>query len=223
MQKEKKSLLIGTVLILLGILSLLNNFGLIFIRDEAIVSLLFLSLGTFLFTRFAREQRVGYLILASISTFIGLVILWDSILGFDSQFIGVIFLWGVSALFAYGFFRNNENWGFVIPAGIFFTLGCVVLFEMTPFIHSDVLGSVFFLGLGLTFGFLYLIKNEKNGLDWAEAPAICLIAFSGFLLVVSSNSFLATIFFPITLILLGAYLILVASKDKRVAKHVKKA
>ena len=85
--------------------------------------------------------------------------------------------------------------------------------------HEDVLGSIFFLGLGSTFGFLYVIRNEKNKLDWAKVPALCLVAFSGFLFLVTSVSLITDMFFPIVLILLGGYLVYKATKQKSFVKQ----
>lgn len=219
LEKEKNSLIVGGLLILIGIIFLLNNLRYIYIEDEALVSFLFLGAGAYFFLRYRREDTIGLLILASTLAFVGLVILLESIPGFDSQYIGTLFLWGMSALFAYGFFRNNESWWWLIPAGVFFTLGSMVILERMPFIEDESLGSVFFLGIGLTFGFLYLIRNEQNGLHWAKYPALVLIIFSGFIYAVSSDSWVAELFLPIALILVGGFLVFHSTKTRSSIKN----
>lgn len=212
MNKLNTHLIIGGTLIVIGLLSLLNNLDIIFIDGQVAASLFFLSVGLVLFYQFFQKKSTGYLIAAAIFTFIGLVTYLETIPGFDDNYFGVMFLWGIAALFAFGFLRNHEKWGFVIPAGIFLTLGCIVWFDMLRFIDDDILGSVFFLGLGLTFGFLYLIRNEKNKLDWAKVPALGLIAFAVFIYLVTSDSFVVDLLFPLALILIGGYLVYSASK-----------
>lgn len=218
MEKAKSNLVFGSLLVLIGLAYLLNNLDIIFIESEVAVSTIFLAIGAYLLFKFSKTKAMGFLIMGAIFTFIGLVIWLESIPGFDDQFIGVIVLWTAAALFSYGFLKNHENWGFLIPAGILFTIGSMVWLEMVLY-NEDVLGSVFFLGLGSTFGFLYLIRNEKNRLDWAKVPALCLVAFSGFLFLVTSDSLITDMFFPVVLILLGGYLVYNATKQKSFVKQ----
>lgn len=218
MEKAKSNLVFGSLLVLIGLAYLLNNLDIIFIESEVAVSTIFLGIGAYLLFKFSKTKAMGFLIMGAIFTFIGLVIWLESIPGFDDQFIGVIVLWTAAALFSYRFLKNHENWGFLIPAGVLFTIGSMVWLEMVLY-NEDVLGSVFFLGLGSTFGFLYLIRNEKNRLDWAKVPALCLVAFSGFLFLVTSDSLITDMFFPVVLILLGGYLVYNATKQKSFVKQ----
>jgi len=218
LEKGKINLVVGGLLVLIGLAYLLNNLDIIFIENEVTVSMTFLAIGAYLLFKFSKTKAMGFLIMGAISTFIGLVIWLESIPGFDDQFIGVIVLWTAAALFSYGFLKNSENWGFLIPAGVLFTTGSMVWLDMILF-NDDVLGSIFFLGIGSTFGFLYLIRNEKNKLNWAKVPALCLDAFSGFLFFVTSDYLITEIFFPIVLILSGGYLVYNATKQKSFVKQ----
>jgi len=218
LEKAKSNLVYGGLLVLVGVAYLLNNLDIIFIENEVVVSMVFVAIGAYLFFTFAKTKAMGFLITGSIFTFIGLVIWLESIPGFDDQFIGVIVLWTAAALFGYGFLKNSENWGFLIPAGVLFTIGSMVWLDMILY-NDDVLGSVFFLGLGSTFGFLYLIRSQKNKLDWAKVPALCLIAFSGFLFLITSDSLITDMFLPIVLTLSGGYLVYNATKQKSFVKQ----
>lgn len=219
MEKEKNSLILGGLLILMGVFFLLSNLRYIYIEDEVLLSFIFLGSGAYVFLKYRRVNTIGLLVLSSILFFIGLITLLASIPGFDSEYIGTLFLWGVGALFAYGFFKNNENWWWLIPAGVLFTLGSIVILESVPFIEDESLGSFFFLGIGLTFGFLYFIRNEKNGLHWAKFPAVTLILFSGFIYAVSSDSWAAELFLPIALISIGGFLVLHSIKTRSNIKN----
>jgi len=218
LEKAKSNLVYGGLLVLVGVAYLLNNLDIIFIENEVVVSMVFVAIGAYLFFTFAKTKAMGFLITGAIFTFIGMVIWLESIPGFDDQFIGVIVLWTAAALFGYGFLKNSENWGFLIPAGVLFTIGSMVWLDMILY-NDDVLGSVFFLGLGSTFGFLYLIRSQKNKLDWAKVPALCLIAFSGFLFLITSDSLITDMFLPIVLILSGGYLVYNATKQKSFVKQ----
>ena len=68
-------------------------------------------------------------------------------------------------------------------------------------------GFWFFFGMGLVFGSLYLIRDEKNRLQWAKVPFIVLTAFSVFILLVSYYALLGKVVFPVVLLLLGVYMI----------------
>ena len=218
MQYKKNSLYIGGGLILFGFFNLLSNMDVIYFEAEYVVSLVFLGIGAFLFMRFRQDQQMIVLIFAAISTFIGLAILLSTNRLIDDNWTGVLFLWGTSLLFSYGYLRNTKNWGFVIPAGVLFTIGLMVLVEMLPRHYDDLLGGLFFLGIGLTFGFLYVIRSETNKLDWAKFPAIILILFSGFLFLVTSDSHLANLILPLGLISLGSYLIYNSMQNKSVKR-----
>lgn len=86
--------------------------------------------------------------------------------------------WGVGAIFAALFLRAPSRWWAVIPAGSFFTLGVVELIGRASWGGPSAQGFVFCLGLAATFGFLFLIRNEINKLQWAKVPAIALAVIS---------------------------------------------
>ncbi len=223
MNKQKNSLLVGGFLIALGTLFLLDNLDVIYLRDKILVAVIFLGSGGYLFFRHLQNRQMGTLILAAIAMFVGLTILIDETRLVNDDMIGTLFLWGVGALFAYGYFRNRQKWGLLLTAGILFTLGLIVLIEAVRFFDDDLAGGTFFLGLGLSFGLLYLIRNEKNKLDWAKVPAIILIIFAGFVYVNTSDFFLANLVLPLTLILLGGYLVYSSIQSRSINKKLESA
>ncbi len=207
MDKNKSSLFLGIILILSGLIYLFDNLGIFYFNDDVFISLLFLGGGAFLFFRFHQNRRFPLLIFASLVTFIGIAILLDSFRAVDDALIGIVLFWGMSAIFAYGFGKNTEKWGLLIPSGILFSLGLIVVFNDVFYYSDDFCAGVFFLGIGLTFTFLYLIKNERNNLNWAKVPAAILIFISGIIFLNTSDSVFANMLLPMALIICGGYMI----------------
>jgi len=153
LEKAKSNLVFGSLLVLIGLAYLLNNLDIIFIESEVAVSTIFLAIGAYLLFKFSKTKAMGFLIMGAIFTFIGLVIWLESIPGFDDQFIGVIVLWTAAALFSYGFLKNHENWGFLIPAGVLFTIGSMVWLEMVLYNEKTYWEVSFFSALDRHSGF----------------------------------------------------------------------
>jgi hypothetical protein len=119
------------------------------------------------------------LIPASIIGVVGTIPLLASIIGGDVMGALVMFLF--AAPFFYAYFRWKDNWWALIPAGIFTTIGLIVVLSMfvpdnMP-IFEDLLTGILFLGFGLTFGLLWLLRKTQPT-DWAKYPAIGLLATS---------------------------------------------
>lgn len=217
MDNQKNSLIVGGFLIFLGILLLLNNLDLIYLRGEMLVSVSFLALGGILLLGYLQTQRVSTLIISAIFLFIGMAILIDATGIIDNSLIGTLLFWELAALFTVGYLRNSEKWGLIIPAGILFTLGLIVLMHNQSYVNDDLAGGTFFLGLGLTFGLLYLLHRE-NKLEWARVAALILILFSGFIYFTTTDSLLANLMLPATFIALGGYLVLKSLQNKPINK-----
>ncbi len=216
MDHRKNSLAAGGFLIFLGTLLLLNNFDFIFLRDEMSVAVSFLAVSGLCLLRYLQTQRMSTLIFSAIFLFIGVAILIDATGIVDSSLIGTLLFWELAALFTVGYLRNSEKWGLIIPAGILFTLGLIVLMHNQSYVNDDLAGGTFFLGLGLTSGLLYLLHR----LEWARVAAIILILFSGFIYFTTTDSLLANLLLPVTFIALGSYLVLKSVQNKPINKTV---
>ncbi len=104
----------------------------------------------------------------------------------------------ILALPFYGvYFWSKKNWWAFIPAGVFTSIALCLLIERI--FHVPFPTGIFFIGLGLTFGILWLIR-EKDTTEWAKFPAggLLLIALMIFL-TESRNSLVG----PITLVVAG--------------------
>jgi hypothetical protein len=71
-------------------------------------------------------------------------------------------------------------------------------------------GGLFFLGLGATFGLVYLLPTPEGRMKWALIPAAVLLIF-GAVLAASEAAVLGFVG-PAVLVLAGIYLVIRASR-----------
>ncbi len=88
------------------------------------------------------------------------------------------------------YFRWKEAWWAFIPAGIFASIGIVVVFSLFVPPNQDlwngILTGILFLGMGLTFGMLWL-RRLSLPTDWAKYPALALLVASLLAFVLGKN------------------------------------
>ncbi len=120
-------------------------------------------------------------------------------------FTGPFFLFALASGFLLIYLVTPRNWWALIPGGVLTTLATVAGVEELG-LHGMASGSVFFLGLGLTFLALVLLPhpNQKD-LRWAWIPAGILLLL-GFLIGTPFMVIPGTLW-PLALIVAGAYLI----------------
>ncbi len=128
--------------------------------------------------------------------------------------LGAVVMFLFSAPFFYVYFRFKEHWWAMIPAGVFASIGVVVVLGMLvpdnqPFFEG-ILTGVLLIGIGLTFGWLWL-KREAHQTAWARYPAIVLLAAGVLAFFFGSNS---NLFWAVALMLAGLTLV-VATFIKR--------
>ena len=73
-------------------------------------------------------------------------------------------------------------------------------------LDGEVAGAVLFLGLGLTFAALSLVRTPAGGLRWALIPAGVMLLLGLAVLVATGNE-LFRYLWPVALILVGLYLL----------------
>ncbi len=159
----------------------------------------------FLVVYFTNRSRQWALIPAIATAFFGTLILLDSIVGGDWVGLSIMLLF--SAIFFFVYFRWQENWWALIPAGFFASISVVVLLSIifpqpSPFLEG-VFNGVLLLGLGLTFGALWLLRGSQPT-DWARYPAIGLLAAGVLAFFFGGNS---DIFWAVSLLLGGILLV----------------
>ncbi len=157
------------VMFILGTITLLSDHV-----DGNLIGALFLYAVAlpFLVVYLRDRTRRWALIPAVAIALVGTIPLLSSIAGGD--WMGALSCCSSRPPFSLSIFRWQENWWALIPAGVFASIGLVVILGMavpqTPFIEG-ILNGVLLLGLGLTFGALWLLRGSRPT-AWARYPAI---------------------------------------------------
>ena len=202
----------GGLLILAGVLFLLDNLGLLTIGD--LIWAILLGLGGIAFLTVFITYRQNWWALIPGCTLVGV-----SITLFLDYFLpqvgsvasGLIILGSIGLAFLIIYLLNWENWWALIPAGVLFTLAVVaVLDEVYPQMDT---GSVFFVGLGLTFVALAILPNPIGQMRWAFIPAVILIVIG---IVIAAVQFpVLSVVFALALIVVGVFFLLRAFRWRR--------
>jgi hypothetical protein len=161
-------------LVLAGIFLLLKNLGVFRQWGDAAWGALFVAGGLgFLIWYISDLQRwwrsiAGFTLLTS-----GIVILlqWRQVdLG---DWNTALLLLGVALGFWAVLAAHSEMWWAAIPAGVLTVLG--LLTGLQARLTEAVMLAGFFLGLGLVFGLLYLMRAAQRDTRWAAIPAAALL------------------------------------------------
>jgi hypothetical protein len=129
-----------------------------------------------------------------------------------AAYYGAIFLFAIGLPFFVVYFRTEDNWWAIIPAGSLTVLAVIVAAGISGLINGDTQGgyvTAFLMG-GLTVTFL--IVWLRNAQTWAKGVTIVLAALT------VASLFLAAyteIFWPVALILSGAYLLFTTMKPRK--------
>lgn len=179
-----------------GLFLLAGNLGLLGWVGDWLWALLFLAGGAgFLYYYRTAPQHWWALIPGFALAAIGTAIL----LGDRG---GPLFLALLGVGFALVYLTGIQRWWAVIPAGVLVTLGGVAWVDENLALRDS--GWVFFLGLALTFGVLYLLPEGNGKQHWALYPALVLAAFS--LLLLMSGA-VTEIVVPLLLVAVGVFLL----------------
>ena len=129
----------------------------------------------FLVVYLADRTRRWAIIPAVVVGLVGTIPLLASVVGGDWMGAAIMLLFSLSFFFVY--FRWHEHWWALIPAGVFASVGLVVILGMLlpdqP-LYQGLLNGFLLLGLGLTFGALWLLRKTLPT-AWARYPAIGLL------------------------------------------------
>ncbi len=183
---------IGALLVILGGLALLAQFGLFGGLDDFVFALLFAAGGAWLIRRY-RTQGSAW------SLPVGFALLGLAAAAITPDAIG-----GMSflALLGVGFvalqWDDRTRWWALIPGGILITLGVVAgIDETVPRFDP---GPVLFLGLAVTFYALTRLRETPQ--RWAIYPALGALAVG-----ILSLSFTGGWLFPLLLVAAGVWLL----------------
>jgi hypothetical protein len=192
--------LLGAGLILLGGLMLLEKFGLPFHASGVFWGLILLVGAGYFLQMFARNPRGLWWAVIPGMTLAGMGI--DAILpDLFSGWGGFVFLGAISAAFWVIYFTDRSRWWGIIPGGVLATLAIVSVLDEYD-LGDSTTGSIFFVGLGLTFLLVALLPNPYGKMQWAYIPAAVLVVM-GALVGSASTAGLAGYIWPAMLIIIG--------------------
>jgi hypothetical protein len=204
MKRTDTGTIVGIALAGAGVLFLLLNLGLLAPVAPAIWVLLFALGGGAFLTVFWRDRAAWWalipgFVLLSIGALIGLS---EFAPAFDDTWGGSLVLGGIGLSFWAVYLTSRARWWAIIPGGVLLTLAALA--GMSTRLAGQDLGWVFFLGLALTFGLVYLLPGAERRNTWAIYPAAGLLAMA--LLTMASMGPVINLIWPLALIVAGLYL-----------------
>jgi hypothetical protein len=197
MNRNNVRFFIGGALVLLGVLMLLERFGIFQAAVEIFWGVIFLAAGAYFLYRFVLNMSAEWWALIPGFALIGIgtsTILPGAWSGFS--FLGFL---GISFLAIY--LSNRQRWWAIIPGGVLITLAVVSLLSNNRF-GAQEQGGFFFLGLGLTFLLVAILAS----MQWAYIPGVILLLMGvalGYTPFAGSLNYV----WPAALILIGLLLI----------------
>lgn len=202
---KRNELMWGGLLVGAGALLLLQNLGLLGPAQDTIWTLLFAVtgaafLGLFLTNRALWWPLIPAFVFFSLAAIVGLQAITP---GFATRWNGSIILGGIALGFWTIYATHPKLWWAIIPGGVLTTLAIVAGIGQAS-AGQVYAGGVFFLGLAVTFGLVYLLPTPPNRMRWALIPA-GVAGVLGLISLTATASILNYVW-PIALILVGLYL-----------------
>jgi hypothetical protein len=195
----KQNNLIGLVLIIVGGLALLGNFGLLGGVPDLIFSAALGVAGLYLIRYHLAKPSQFW------ASIVGFTLLGLAFAALSGRWDGFYFLGLLGGGFATTYAVQRKHWWAVIPAGVLWTLAAIVALE-NLFPRWDE-STFFFAGLAATFGYLFAYEKQR----WAIFPAVALLMVG-----VLSLSFTGGWVFPALLIAAGVYTMKHQAKEEKI-------
>ncbi len=215
MNDKKRGLYLGAAIVVFGFILLMNNIGILDNADDFLGGVFFLLLSFMFFHVYRQKNGNWWAIIPSLFLFIfGVSMLFKDFSFFPEEIIGIAFLWAGALIFGMVYYRNHDHWWAIIPAGTMLTVGTIVLVEeFNLMTNGDIGGVVFFLGVGLTFFYLYSLASEQYRLKWAIFPAAGCLLLAIVVYAESVSWLRADMIIPILLIGIGVFIVIKAGKS----------
>ena len=203
MERSRTYTGLGVLLVALGGLFLLQNFGFLGDIGNLIWGALF-GLGGLAFLWVSIANREHWWALIPGFALLGLAgTLFLSDLDIARGLTGGFFLGSIGVAFLIIYIIRREHWWAIIPAGALLTLALVA--TVSSSLPGEVGGSLFFFGLAATFGALYLLPTPMDQQSWPLIPA-GVLAIIGLLVLASGGNMLGLVV-PFALMALGGIIV----------------
>ncbi len=193
----------GILMILAGVVFLLENLGVFTFDYNILIGPMFGVGGLVFLLVFILDTDnwwaliPGFVLIAlGINVFLG-----DYMKTASEDWGGAIFLGFIALSFLMIYIFHPDTWWAIIPGGVLSTLAVMTLLPD----QNALRGGVFFIGLALTFGLVYILPKPAGKLTWALYPAgvLLLIGVLVFLGAVDLTNYI----WPIVLLGAGIYVI----------------
>jgi hypothetical protein len=211
MNSNQRRIFFGAILVLMGLLFLVQTIFHLALGSLIVGSLFAFGGAAFLVVLFSDKQRNWWAAIPGIVLLgLGALVALPSVAGntFAERWGGSLFLGSIGISFLVVYLINRSFWWAIIPTGTLLTIAAVAGF---PNANGFDGGSIFFIGLGLTFGVLGLLPQTK-GMKWPFIPAVILLLMGGLIALGSSSAM--RFLFPVGLIAGGAYLLWLTFRPK---------
>ena len=205
MRRFDVRMIFGAGLMLLGGLMLLEKFGILRGASSLFWGAAFLvAAAYFLYVFFQSPQGRWWAIIPAMA-----------LLGMGASAIlprvfsglgGGIFLGALGVAFFIVYFTDHSRWWGIIPGGVLLTLAGVSTLADSDQFSAFGSGSIFFVGLALTFLLVAVLPNPFEKMQWAYIPAVVLFIM-GAVLGSTSTAGLADYVWPVALIIVGVLVI----------------
>lgn len=201
---SKNAMIVGILLVLFGVLSLLQNFGMLGFLSALMWAVAFGAGGAvFLYFFLKNDANWWASIPAGALLGIAMTIGAEELLPWlPDGFAGAIFLGMLSLGFFAIVLMNRSRWWAIIPGGALLSLAATA--ASSEALSDQAVGGVLFLGLAATFAILALLRATP-GMRWMFVPAAVLGAMG--LLLMTSAAHLAGFLWPLVLIGIGIALL----------------
>jgi len=200
----------GILLITAGVIILLNNLGVISLAWEVLLGPLFALGGlvfllVFIFNTDEWWALIPGFVLLGIGT---IIFMGQTVSTAAERWSGSIFLAFVGLPFWLIYISHADHWWAIIPGGVLITLAGVNAIPE----GTQLSGVIFFLGLALTFGLVYVLPKPSGKLKWALYPAVVLLLIGLLVLLGATN--LMQFVWPAALLIGGGYLVFRAMRKQ---------
>ncbi len=215
MKKIKPGLLIsivgGILLVLAGVILMLDNFDVIQLNWEMLVGPLFAGGGVIFLAVFILNRENWWALIPGFALIaIGIIIYMGQSSETDVDALGgAVFLGLLGAAFLMIYIFHPDNWWAIIPGGVLMTLAGVTFLDQT---YEALVGGVFFAGMAVTFGLVYILPKPAGKLKWALYPAGILLILA--ILALLNATDLMRYVWPLALLIGGGYLVVRAIGKK---------
>lgn len=205
MRRRDITVVWGLLLVVVGIMAMLWSLDVVAFDWGLILAAILAIGGVAFLTVYGRNRAHWWAVIPGFS-----LLAFAVVIGLESSasrgvraWNGAVFLGTIGLGFWVVYIGRREFWWAVIPGGALFTLALVAGLAQTR--PGMEVGGAFFLGIGLTFGLLYVLTLQRR-MVWALIPAAVCFLF-GLLLVLAAVAALSYVW-PALLVLAGLAVLL---------------